>query len=84
MCRLNMRVERLEATTGKGVPNAIIVFSGEEAETAREVLGPDGILMYIQFNFTPNREVVPYDYEGTDFAWRILQPKFLRERELQS
>lgn len=84
MSRLNMRVERLEATTGKGVPNALIVFSDEEAEAAREVLGPDGIVMHILFISAPDKEVVPYDYEGKDYAWRINPPKFIRDRVVQS
>jgi hypothetical protein len=78
-----MRVERLEATTGKGVQNALIVFSYEEAEAAREVLGPDGIVMHVQF-IAPGGGVVPYDYHGQDYAWRIRPPLFLRSQEIKS
>jgi len=71
MSRLNMRVERLEATTGKGVKSGVIVFSDEEEEAARQELGPDIIIMHIQFISAPDKEVVPYDYNGKDYAWRV-------------
>ena len=83
MSRLNMRIERLEASTGKGLRRSVLVFSDQEAEAVHQELGSDVILMHVQF-IAPGGEVVPYDYGGRDYAWRINPPKFLRDREVQS
>lgn len=81
MSQLERRVERLETITGKGVQNVLIVFYDEEARAAREVLGPEGNLMHIQF-IAPGGGVVPYDYQGKDYAWRIRPPKFLQSQKV--
>ena len=84
MSLLERRVEKLETFTGRGVQLSLIVFSDEEAEAAREILGPNGLVIHVQFIATLGGEVVPFDYEGKDYAWRILPPKFLQSREVQS
>lgn len=70
MSRLNMRVERLEASSGKGVKRGVLVYSPDEEEAAHQELGPDVFIMHVGFISAPDGERVPYDYKGKDYAWR--------------
>ena len=67
---LENRVKRLEAITGKGLQRVVLVFSDEEEAVARQELGSDVIIIHITSLSAPDREVVPYDYMGKDYAWR--------------
>jgi hypothetical protein len=67
---LENRVKRLEAITDKALQRVVLVFSDEEAAAARQELGPDVQLIHITSLSAPDRKVVPYDYQGKDYAWR--------------
>jgi hypothetical protein len=56
-----------------------MVFSNEEADAARQELGPDIFIIHIQPMSAPDRHVVPNDYKGKDYAWRKKADQYNHE-----